>query len=193
MKYNLDDNDNDFFEDEYIPEEPKKPKEPKKPALKPEDPRYWDEPEPEFEHLRPERSTRLWLWVALCGVVVGILYAGWLYVFNPYAVNAVNYGYIDSIEQRGALFKSYEGVLLPYKNLMDTTRVYQGDFVFSTKNDSAAVFLRRMQYRNRPVRVEYRQYRTVMPWRGDTKYLVVRVDSVDPSLILPPDRQPNFN
>lgn len=192
MRYNINDNDNDYFEQDYVPEEPKKPKEPKKPALKPEDPRYWEEPEPEFEHLRPDSSTRIWLWVAVCGVVAGLLYAAWFYTCSPYAVNAVTYGYIEDIEERGALLKSYEGVLLPYKCLMDTTRVYEGDFVFSTKNDSAAVFLRRMQYRNRPVRVVYRKYRTVMPWRGDTKILVVHVDSVNPAMILPPDRQPEF-
>ncbi len=192
MAFN-EDNDNDYFEEEYVPEEPKKPKEPKKPALKPEDPRYWDEPEPEFEHLRPERPTRIWLWVALCGVIVGLLYAGWLYVVSPAATNAVTYGYIEQIEDRGALFKTYEGILLPYKNLMDTTRVYEGDFVFSTVNDTTAVFLRKMQGSNLPVRVEYRRYRTAMPWRGETRCLVIKADSVNPSLILPPDRQPALN
>lgn len=193
MNYNEDDNEKDYFEDDIVPEEPKKPKEPKKPALKPEDPRYWDEPEPEFEHLRPERPTRIWLWVALCGVIVGILYAGWFYVAAPYSTNAVTYGYIEAIEEHGAVFKTYEGVLLPYKNLMDTTRVYEGDFVFSSRNDTAAVFLRKMQFRNRPVRLEYRKYRTAVPWRGETRYLVVKADTVDPSLILPPDRQPVLN
>lgn len=187
------DEDNDYFEDEYVPEEPKEPKKPRKPSLKPEDPRYWDEPEPEFEHLRPERPTRIWLWVALCGVIAGIIYAGWFYMANPAATNAVTYGYIENIEDHGALFKTYEGVLLPYKNLMDTTRVYEGDFVFSSVNDTTAVFLRKMQGSNLPVRVEYRRYRTVMPWRGETKFLVVKADSVDPSLILPPDRQPVLN
>ena len=41
-------------------------------------------------------------------------------------------GYVDRIEKSGQLLKSYEGVLLPYKNLMDTLRPYEGDFRFST-------------------------------------------------------------
>ena len=75
---------------------------------------------------------------------------------------------------------------------MDTTRVYDKDFVFSTVNDTVAVTLRRMQYKNRPVRVEYEVYHAAVPWRGDTRYIVVRVDSVDPRTILPPDRQPEL-
>lgn len=187
MKFEEDDK-NDFWDGEYNPDEVKKPQEPKRPVLKPDDPRYWEEPESEFEHLRGG-DNRIWWWVAAAGLAVGLLIAGWVYFFTPYAVNAVQYGYVEGIESRGVIFQSYEGVLLPYKNLMDTTRVYEGDFVFSSVDTDAAVMLRRMQYANRPVRVEYRKYRSVLPWRGDTKYLVVRVDSVDPRNILPPDRQ----
>lgn len=185
------DSNNDYF-DGNIPEEeePVKVREPKKPALKPDDPRYWDQDEPEFEHLKPRNTGRIWWWTALAGVVVGLLFAAYVVWFAPYSVDGVQYGYIENIEQRGLIFKSYEGVLLPYKNLMDTNRVYEGDFVFSTKSTPAAVTLRRMQYANKPVRVVYRRYRSVVPWRGDTRILVTSADTVDPHKILPPDRQP---
>lgn len=186
------DDKNDYFDGNNVPEEPRKPKEPKKPAYKPDDPRYWEEEEPDFEHLKPGDRKRIWWWVAACGVVVGLIAAGYIRWFAPYSVDAVQYGYVEDIEERGLVFKSFEGVLLPYKNLMDTTRVYEGDFVFSTKDTPSAVMLRRMQYANKPVRVVYRRYRSIVPWRGDTKYLVTAVDSVDPSKILPPDRQPKL-
>lgn len=191
MKFNEDDN-NDYFDGTYVPEEPPKPKEPKAPTFKPDDPRYWDDPEPEFEHLKPEGRSRIWWWLAAAGILVGLLIAGYIRWFTPYAENAVQYGYVEAIDYEGTLFKTYEGVMLPYKNIMDTTRVYQGDFLFSTLNDSAAVLLRRMQYANHPVRVEYKVYHSALPWRGKTKYVVVRADTVDPRLILPPDRQPKF-
>lgn len=191
MRFEEDDR-HDYFDGEDLPDEPKEVKEVKKPRIRPEDPRYWDEPEPAFGHLRPGRSRRLWLWVGAAGLVLGLIIAGYIRWFAPYAINAVQYGYVDAIEERGLLFKSYEGVLLPYKNLMDTTRVYEGDFVFSTLDTPSAVLLRKMQYANRPVRVEYRKYRSTVPWRGDTRYLVVAVDTVDPATILPPDRQPKF-
>ena len=50
--------------------------------------------------------------------------------------------------------------------------------------------LRRMQYANLPVRVVYRRYHATLPWRGDSRIIVERVDSVDPSRILPPEFTP---
>ena len=82
MNFNEDDK-NDYFDQEYIPEEPKPVKEEKRPVLKPEDPAYWDEPESEFDHLKQtSRSWKLWVWVAVAGVVMGLVIAGWLIYFN---------------------------------------------------------------------------------------------------------------
>lgn len=189
---NIREEDNDYFDGPDLPEEPKKPKEPKKPVLKPDDPRYWDEPESEFEHLRPAQSSRVWWWIAAAGLLLGLLIALYIHIFEPYAENAVQYGYVEDVRYQGYMFKTYEGVILPYKNLMDTTRVYDGDFRFSTTDGNAAVTLRRMQYANRPVRVVYKIYNTALPWRGDSRIRVVAVDSVDPRNILPPDRTPDI-
>lgn len=190
MKLHEEEN-NDYFDGPDIPDEPQKPKAPKKPALKPDDPRYWDEEENEFEHLRPNTNSRIWWWIALAGIVVGLLISGYIYWFEPYAVNKVQYGYVEEIEERGTIFKTFEGVILPYKNLMDTTRVYDGDFIFSSIDSPSAVMLRKMQYAHRPVRVVYNEYHSRLPWRGDTKYSIVKVDTVNPRDILPPDRQLN--
>ncbi len=185
-----DDNEkDDFFENSEIPE---KKEEPKKPVYSPEDPRYWEEPEDQFEHLRPKGRTN-WRVPALIGaalMVVILLWWGYLQLFNPYVEQATQYGYVETIEKRGDLFKTYEGVLLPYKSLMDTTRVYDGDFVFSTNNPKTAATLKMFQYANRPVRVVYNVYHTRMPWRGDSKIAIMRVDTVNERDILPPDRQP---
>lgn len=181
---------NDFFEDTDVPEQ--KPKPEKKPRLTPDDPRYWDEPEDEFEHLRPSPRSRrkLLVWIAVCAVVTGILWGGYLRMFHPYVTEATQYGYIESLQKRGELFKTYEGVLLPYKNLMDTTRVYDGDFIFSSNNPSVAARLAEMQGANLPVRVTYRVYHMPMPWRGESEVMVTAVDSVNERDILPPDRRP---
>lgn len=186
------DNTHDYFDGEDIPDVPKPTKEPKKPRIHADDPRYWDEEEREFDHLKPSPNRRIYWWIAAAGLLLGLIIAGYLRWFTPYATNAVQYGYVEDIEHRGLLFKTYEGTILPYKNIMDTTRVYEGDFVFSTVDPDAAVMLRKMQYANHPVRIVYNKYRSTMPWRGDTRYLVVSVDSVNPSRILPPDRQPKL-
>ncbi len=181
----------DYFENSEIPE---KKEEPKKPVYSPDDPRYWEEPENEFEHLRPSGRTNWKLWLCLAGIVilVVLLWASYVQVFRPYVEQATQYGYVEQIDKRGDIIRTYEGVLLPYKNLMDTTRVYEGDFRFSTNDPEIAARLKEMQFANRPVRVIYSVYHTVMPWRGDRKIIITRVDTVNERDILPPDRQPEY-
>lgn len=180
---------NDYFENSYVPETPKPQK---MPRLTPDDPRYWEEPEDEFGHLKPSPRSRkrIWLWVALFAIVIGVIWGIYLRYFHAYITDATQYGYVEGIAPQGDVIKTYEGVLLPYKELMDTTRVYKQDFVFSTTNANVAAKLKRMQFANRPVRVTYKQYHTSMPWRGNSKIIVTAVDSVSEKSILPPEYQP---
>lgn len=183
----LEDDSKDYFDGPDLPEQKK---EPKPPVYTPDDPRYWEQDESEFEHLRPGRRYMLWVWVAAAGVALGLILTVYFRWFSPYVEGATQYGYVESLERRGTIFDTYEGVLLPYKDLMDTTRSYGGDFVFTCADGDVAVKLRRMQYANLPVRVVYRRYHATLPWRGDSRIIVERVDSVDPSHILPPEFTP---
>lgn len=183
----------DYFE--KAPEDiPKKEKPPKKPRYAPDDPRYYDEEESRWEHLKPSpyrRGPILWI-VGAVAVVLCMLVGLYLYIFAPRVQEAVQYGYVDKVQKEGTLYTTYEGVILPYKSLMDTVRPYEGDFVFSAANSDVATALLRQQRQGRPVRVEYKEYRFAMPWRGKSKIIVTRADTVEPSVILPPDRQPEF-
>ncbi len=178
---------NDFFDGPDIEE---KPKEPKKPAYKPDDPAYWDAEESEWEHLKPRRRLKPWLWGGLVMIVVALGVACWLRYFSPYLEDATQYGYVEHIEKRGTVFKTYEGVLLPYKELHDTTRIYSRDFIFTAADKQVALRLKRAQLDARPVRVTYRQYHATLPWRGSSKTVITAVDSVDPGHILPPEFAP---
>ena len=122
---NFNDDKDDFFDGPDIQEVPKTPK---APLLKPEDPDYWEQDEPEFEHLLPpRRNTTIWLCVAAAVLAVAAFIAVYLWFFSPFVTEAVQYGYVEDIEKRGEVFKTYEGTILPYKELMDTTRVYRKD------------------------------------------------------------------
>lgn len=176
----------DFFDSLPSDEE----KEEKKPQYKPEDPDYWEEEESEWEHLKPRSRGPLWLWIFFVVVVVGLGIACWLRYFNPYIEDATQFGYVEHIEKRGTLFKTYEGVLIPYKELMDTTRIYSRDFVFSVKDKKTASTLKQAQLNARPVRVDYKKYHAKLPWRGSSTILVVDADTINPDLILPPDFAP---
>lgn len=177
---------NDYFDGPDIPEPPEQPK---KPIYQPDDPDYWEE-EPEWEHLKPKRKWKLWLWLGSILVIIAFMFAMWLRFFNPYVEDASQVGYVEHIEHRGTIFKTFEGVLLPYKELIDTTRLYRRDFVFTAADEKSAIRLKQAMLDGRPVRVNYKQYHATLPWRGSSKTIVTSVDSVDPSKILPPEYRP---
>ncbi len=181
------DNDkHDYFDGPDIPEPEEQPK---KPVYLPDDPDYWEE-ESEWEHLKPKRKWKLWLWLGCILVLIALICAVWLRFLNPYVEDASQVGYVEHIERRGTIFKTFEGVLLPYKELIDTTRVYRRDFVFTAADEATAVRLKQAMIEARPVRVTYKQYHATLPWRGASKTIVTAVDSVDPAKILPPEFRP---
>ncbi len=185
-RYEKDDEKEDFF-DSDAPEEPQKPKEP---LPDPEDPAYWEREESPWEHLKPRRVKSVWWWLGGAFVVVALLLAIWLRYFSPYVEEAVQYGYVEHIEKRGTVFKTFEGVLIPYKELMDTTRLYQRDFMFTAADGKIGAQLRRMQDSGTPVKVEYKMYHATVPWRGASRVIVTAVDTADASRILPPEFAP---
>lgn len=180
----------DYFNSE-APE--KKPKEPKKEAPKPDDPIYWESDESEWEHLQPSRRRRMYIWLAVTGVAVGVIIAVWLKWFSPSIDDADMCGYVEGIQKEGLFFKTFEGTLLPYREIMDTTRVYREDFIFSVNDEKVAAQLKRMERKGIPVRVGYKKYRGTVPWRGNSRIEVVSVDSVDPHTLLPPDLRPEYD
>lgn len=181
----------DYFEEDIKPAAPKPPKEPEP---KPDEPEYWDREEPEWEHLRPRRRLRIYIWLGVAVAVIALVLAVWNHWFSPSVEEAVKYGYIEEIQKENhLLFTTYEGVILPYREMMDTTRVYREDFPFSVADETIAASLKRMERVGKPVRVEYNVYRATLPWRGRSVNVITRVDSVDASRILPPEFRPEFN
>lgn len=116
----------------------------------------------------------------------------WLRYFSPYVEGAVQYGYVENIDKEGIVFKTFEGVLIPYKELFDTTRIYQRDFVFTAADAKIAAKLKLMEKGAVPVRLEYDRYHATLPWRGASKIVVIRVDTADASRILPPEFRPQY-
>lgn len=178
---------NDFFEETIHPEPPKPPREPE---LKPDDPRYWEREDSEWEHITPSTKHTIYILLGVAAVIIALLVAVYLRYFSPYVDDAVEYGYIEHIEHKGTVIKTYEGVMILFRELHDTTRVYQRDFTFSTSDHDVAVKLKQYELAHKPVRVSYRQYHATVPWRGDSKTIVTAVDSVDPRTILPPGFRP---
>lgn len=180
----MDDDPEDFEDVIRTPE--KKPKQPKKPALTPDNPEYWDAEEGEFDHLRPSRDKRFYIWLCIGAACLAALITLYFWIFSPYARNDIQYGYVVNLGRRGHIIETFEGRLLPYKSITDTVNPYEGDLVFSVTDGHLAAQLRRLQLANLPARVEYSTYHTVMPWRGESKIIITNVDTANPAKILPP-------
>lgn len=184
----------DFFED--IPEDkPVKVKAPKQPVIHPDDPRYYDGDEGRWDHLKPSPYNRrrfvAWGITLLC--FLGVIVFLYILFFTPQVDQAVQYGYVDNVNRDGMIFKTYEGNIIPY-TINDTVRPYDGDFVFSTRNEKVAAQLYRLRESGYPARVEYAVYRYRMPWRGNSKVIVLKADTFfHPERLLPADRRPEFS
>ncbi len=182
-----DDGSPDFFNDNNIPQDTMRKK--REPRLSPDDPKYW-----EIDR-KPWQVRRRVNWGLLSACLVALIVIGtcigfYVRFFVPYADDCTEYGYIESIEERGVVFKTYEGVLISYKALMDSTREYKRDFIFSTPNSQLGKVIATQARNGKPVMLKYKRYNATVPWRGETKTLVISVDTIDPRKILPPDVNP---
>lgn len=180
------DRDDDFYNDDDY-EEPVRTQKPKVPKLDPEDPDYWLDEQSEFGHIMPKpRSTWKWWLVGIMAIIVAVA-GGCLWFFKPYVDGAVKYGYIKSMERHGTLVKTFEGVLIPYRELGDKTPTYFEEIPFSVDGDSLAAHMKGMMLKSIPVRIEYEIYHQPLFWKGASPMIVVEVDTADINRILPPE------
>lgn len=181
-----DENDDDFYNDDDY-EEPTPAPKPKQPKLDPEDPDYWLDEQSEFEHIlpKPRKAWKWWLTAAIAGLALvgGVC----IWFFRPYVDDSVKYGYIKSMERRGTFVKTFEGVLIPYRELGDKTPFYFEEIPFSVDGDSLAAHMKGMMLNCIPVRIEYELYHRPLFWKGASPMVVVGVDTADVKKILPPE------
>ncbi len=176
---------NDFFDNETEPEPKPQPK--PKQVLDPEDPDYWVEDEPDYSHIIP-RPKKVWKWwlagiVALTVALIGV----WVWLFRPYIDGAIKYGYIDDMKREGTFIKTFEGVLIPYKEVGDTAHLQLQKLRFSVAGDSLAAHMKGMMLKNVPVRLEYEVYHSPILWKGNETVIITKADTADENKILPPE------
>ena len=66
--------------------------------------------------------------------------------------------------------------MLSRKFIEDTVLVYQSDFFFSIVSDSVASEAKRWESNGRRVVLTYEEYKGVVPWRGDTRRIVTKIE-----------------
>lgn len=185
------DEGNDYYDSDAEPE-PEPIKKEKAPKLDPEDPDYWiSEEEPGLGDIISGTGKK-WKWTVAAACTLLLLIVGaWIWFFRPYADNAVKYGYIMNMERRGTLIKTFEGAMIPYKELGDPDPFYFREMRFSVESDSVAAVMKRMMLGCTPVRVEYKLYHSPLPWKGEQSLIIIKADSADPRKILPPEYRIN--
>lgn len=104
-------------------------------------------------------------------LALALIFSIYWFFYNSYS-NGERTGILIKITHKGNLFKTDEGEMwLSCRQMSNPEKFY-----FSVTNDSIYVVLKDLQ--DECVQLSYTQYRAVLPWRGDTKYIVTGVSPI---------------
>lgn len=107
-------------------------------------------------------------------ILVSVLIIAFLiywFFYNVYS-KGERTGILIKITHKGNVFKTDEGEMwLSCRQMTNPEKFY-----FSIQNDSIASLLKNLQ--DQCVQLSYKQYRSSLPWRGDTKYFITGVTPV---------------
>lgn len=111
-----------------------------------------------------------WLLIIVFLTVGGFLYYKYYFVFGE----GVKSGYLNFAVKKGNLFKTYEGKLIQEGLRAQTgSGVSSNEFEFSIENDSIFKILELNS--GKYFDLHYKEYHGVLPWRGNTRYVVDQV------------------
>ncbi len=127
------------------------------------------------EKPKKRHTMRRIFWWSVVVVVLALGIVAWVRYVNPYETDMEEHGYVVDFKRQGVLFKTWEGQMIVQSALIDSTRPYSRDFVFSVDNDDVASKLAAAKGTGREVTVTYKRYWGVLPWRGATSTIVTSV------------------
>jgi hypothetical protein len=111
-------------------------------------------------------------------IIIAILVIGfwWRYYF-PFSDDSSKDGYLNKIEHKGYLFKTWEGTLIQ-GGLKSTSpgAMQSPTFEFSVISEELAKELQ--QHSGKYFNLHYKEYFGTLPWRGHSKYIVDSIISM---------------
>lgn len=111
-----------------------------------------------------------WLLLVVFLIVAGLVYWKYYFVFGE----GVKSGYLNYAVKKGNLFKTYEGKLIQEGfGGGRTGTITSNEFIFSVENDSIYHILESNS--GKFFDLHYKEYKGVLPWRGNTVYIVDRI------------------
>jgi hypothetical protein len=121
----------------------------------------------------------LLIFLLIIVIVGGIFFYVRFYV--PYSSSSVRAGELNYVMYKGVIFKTWEGKLIQSGFRSKTAGAVQSnEFEFSIENEELAQKLMSLTGSN--VKLHYKEYYAILPWRGYTKYIVDSIVAVDQTL-----------
>lgn len=112
-------------------------------------------------------------------IVLVLFLAGYIYwkFYYPYTSDGVKSGYLNYAVRKGQLFKTYEGKLIQEGIRSKTVGAIQSnEFEFSIKDKRIFDILKVNS--GKIFDLHYKEYNGVIPWRGNTRYIVDSIISM---------------
>jgi len=112
-------------------------------------------------------------------IILILALAGYIYwkYYYPYTSDGVKSGYLNFAVRKGQLFKTYEGKLIQEGIRSKTAGAIQSnEFEFSIKNKEIFDVLKVNS--GKIFDLHYKEYNGVVPWRGNTRYIVDSIISM---------------
>mgnify|MGYP000938525593 CR=1 FL=1 len=132
------------------------------------------------EITKPRKSKfKKYLIIILLALIAGIgvfIYAKYYYVFGE----GVKSGYLNFAVRKGNIFKTYEGKLIQEGIGNKNGMVRSNEFEFSVENPE--VYNQLQMNSGKYFDLHYKEYHGVLPWRGNTVYIVDKVISMKDQL-----------
>lgn len=115
-------------------------------------------------------------WILFAFVIVVSVYIYFKYVFD-YSIG-YRAGLLQKFSEKGIVFKTYEGeMILSSVQSNANVAIASEKFVFSVEEEGVAKQLEQIQGKN--VVVHYREKKGILPWRGESRYIVDSVKVAD--------------
>ncbi len=164
----MDDNFDDYFTDDNIPEE--------QPQVHQETEQEREEREiKEATIERRGNSVKMLLALIIIAMALFLGWWMWQYYFHPYRISQEK-GWIMKVSNEGTLFKTYEGEMISEGYIEDTLVAMHTDFKFSISSDSLAREALRWSQNGKRIVLTYDEYKGTVLWRGDSKHVVTKIE-----------------
>ncbi len=112
-------------------------------------------------------------------IILVLIFAGYIYwkFYFPYTSDGVKSGYLNFAVRKGQIFKTYEGKLIQ-EGIRSRTAgaIESNEFEFSVKDKKVFEVLKVNS--GKIFDLHYKEYNGVIPWRGNSRYIVDSIISM---------------